>query len=232
MLCRAAIRNRHFAGRTNALAGVLALALASGGASAGHPQAGPPHSSTGRDPQSGNGTPSTHPAPIVRVPPQSNASESQKVHIAQWMESHRGQSLNEQQRALEAEPGFRQSTPEVQQRMHDRLTQLNSMSPLQRQRAIARTEWMEQLPPERRLQVRAALSNLGALPEERRREVSRLFRSLRDLPDAQRNAYLNTQQVRSQFSDQERGVLNGLFAAQPYLPPAPATPPPGPQAPR
>jgi hypothetical protein len=116
--------------------------------------------------------------------------------------------------------------------MHEQLTQLNNMSPEQRQRAIARTEWMEQLPPERRLQVHSALSNLGALPEDRRRAVSKMFRSLRDLPEVQRNAYLNAQPVRSQFSDHERGVLNDLFAAQPYLPPAPATPPPGPQAPR
>lgn len=229
MLRSATIRRFGCRAPKGALCGVVVLAVSvCGAALAERPQRG----QSLRETQPPRVTAPAHPAPVVRAPAGPRNGMNGQGHIAQWMEAHRGLSLEEQQRALEAEPGFRQFRPEVQQRMHEQLTQLNNMSPEQRQRAIARTEWMEQLPPERRLQVHSALSNLGALPEDRRRAVSKMFRSLRDLPEVQRNAYLNAQPVRSQFSDHERGVLNDLFAAQPYLPPAPATPPPGPQAPR
>ena len=180
------------------------------------------------------------PAPIVRVPPGTQpraTGESGLVtaghprqsqqHLAAWMDSHRNLSLDQQQHALEAEPGFRQLQPDVQARMHNRLTQLNSMSPGQRERTIARTEAMERLAPEQRQEVRSALSSLGALPEDRRRLVARTFRSLRDLPDLQRQQYLNSPQVRAQFSEPERVTLLNLIHVSPYLPPPPQ---PQPQA--
>ena len=156
-----------------------------------------------------------------RVP---NAS-GQPQHLAQWMDSHRSLPLEQQQRALAAEPGFRQLRPEEQSRIQGRLQQLNTMSPDQRQRALARTEAMERLSPPQRVQVRSALKDLGALPEDRRRAVARTFRGLRDLPQGQQQAFLNGPQARAQFSDQERSTLSGLVNAAPYLP-APAQPQP------
>ena len=151
-------------------------------------------------------------------------------HLGEWMSSHSNLPLAQQQHALEQEPGFQQLRPEVQQHMRDQLTRLNAMSPDQRDRAIARTEAMERLAPEQRQQVRGALAQLGSLPEDRRRAVARAFRDLRDLPEAQRQAYMNSPQFRSQFSDTERGTLNGLIGVAPFYPPLqrPAAPPPGP----
>jgi uncharacterized membrane protein len=188
-----------------------------------------------------SGRPQQHaPAPVVRKAPPEHPQQQtgrfgggqNQQHLAQWMQSHQNMPLDQQQRALQAEPGFSQLRPEVQQRMHDRLTQLNGMSPQQRQRAFDRTEAMERLSPDQRVQVRGALSSLGALPKDRRMAVARTFRALRDLPDAQRQAYLNSPQMRAQFSDQERATLNGLFTVAPYLPPPPPMPVAPMQAPR
>jgi len=191
---------------------------------------------------------SSHPAPVVRsapppppVRPQPPASQAQRgnafvphsgenqMHLQQWMQSHSNLPLDAQQRALAAEPGFAQLPPQVQLRMHQQLAQLNGMTPAQRQRTLDRTEAMEALQPEQRLQVRNALVGLGALPEDRRRFVGRTFRALRDLPDPQRQAYLNSPAMRSQFTEQERAVLNNLFVVAPYLPPPPAPAPPPPR---
>jgi hypothetical protein len=184
-------------------------------------------------PQHAASAPRPTPAPVERKPPPANNGQKNGFgggpnhqHLAQWMESHQNLSLEQQQRALQQEPGFRQLPQETQQRLHDRLTQLNNMSPEQRQRVTDRTEAMERLSPDQRGQVRGALSALGALPQQRRMAVARVFRALRDMPDAQRQAYLNSPQMRTQFSDQERATLNNLFTVAPYLPP-----PAGPVAP-
>ncbi len=140
-------------------------------------------------------------------------------HLGEWMDAHRNLSPQQQQNALDAEPGFHQLKPEEQQRMHNQLNRLNSMSPEQRQRTMARTEWMEHLAPQQRQQVRSAMVQLGSLPQDRSYAVGRVFRSLQAMPPAERQAYLNSPQLRSQFNDQERGTLNNLLNVSPLLPP-------------
>ena len=167
-------------------------------------------------------------APIERRPPPmehtgGNGRRGMQQHLPQWMESHRSLPLEQQQNALGAEPGFRQLQPQVQQRMRDRLTQLNAMSPEQRQRILSRTEAMEQLSPPQRQEVRGAMQQLGSLPDDRRHAVARTFRRLREVPPAQQQDTLNSPQFRSQFSDQERGTLNNLLKVAPLLPPPPAS---------
>lgn len=150
-------------------------------------------------------------------PGQAPPPEKQE-HLAQWMERHNNLPPAEQQKALENEPGFKDLPPETQQRMRDSLTRLNNMSPEQRRRALARTEAMEHLSPQQRTQVRGALGQLGGLPMDRRRLVARAFRDLREMPEPQRQAILNSDRFKSQFSDQERGTLSNLLAVEPYLP--------------
>ena len=175
-----------------------------------------------------------HPAPVVRqappapqrsVAPQAGQSSGfaphsgqNQEHLQQWMQSHSNLTVEQQQHALDNEPGFHQLSPEAQQRMHQRLAQLNGMSPEQRQRTYARTEAMERLAPEQRQQVRNALTGLGNLPRDRRMYVAREFRAMRDMPQAERQAFMNSPAMRAQFSDQERQVLNRLFEAAPYMP--------------
>ena len=147
-------------------------------------------------------------------------------HLGQWMRQHGNMSLADQQKALDNEPGFRSLPPDIQQRYHNRLAQLNAMPPAQRERWLARTEEMERLNPAERQQVRGAMQQLGSLPEERRRLVARAFRDLREMPPEQRQTILNSDRFREQFNDQERNTLSNLLRVEPYLPVTPANEPP------
>ena len=140
-------------------------------------------------------------------------------HLAQWMDRHQNLSLDQQQRALANEPGFRQLPQQTQQRMQQRLSQLNAMPPTQRSHVLERAEQMENLNPDQRQQVRGAMSQLGMLPLDRRRVVAHAFRQLREIPPGQRQAYLNSGNLPQQLSPQERGTLNNLMAVEPLLPP-------------
>lgn len=140
-------------------------------------------------------------------------------HLADWMEGHRNLPLAEQQRALENEPGFKTLNPQLQQQLHQRLTQLNGMAPEQRQRLLERTEAMERLAPVQRQQVRNAMAQLGSIPEERRHIVSRQFYQLRDMTPEQRQAFMNSPQYQGQFNEQERGAINGLLNVTPIYAP-------------
>ncbi len=74
--------------------------------------------------------------------PHQAAPKQNQEHLAQWMDRHSNLPLADQQKALENEPGFRDLPPQTQQRMRDRLTQLNNMTPDQRQRILAaRRTW-------------------------------------------------------------------------------------------
>jgi hypothetical protein len=157
---------------------------------------------------------SPHP---VQVPKQNGGKPNQE-HLGQWMDRHSNLPLADQQRALEKEPGFRDLPPQTQQRMRDRLTQLNNMTPEQRKRMLEHTEVMERLTPEQRQQFRAAAEQYQGLPVDRRRLVARAFRDLREMPEPQRQAILNSDHFRGQFSDQERNTLSGLLSVEPYLP--------------
>ncbi|WP_047488925.1 DUF3106 domain-containing protein [Terriglobus sp. TAA 43] len=139
-------------------------------------------------------------------------------HLGQWMQQHQNLSPQQQQKALQKEPGFNQLPQQTQQRMEDRLNRLNSMPPQQREKVIQRGEAMERLSPQQRVQVRGAMGQLSALPDDRRRAVARTFRELRSMPPEQQNQMLNSPQYHQQFSDQERGTLGNLLSVSPMLP--------------
>ncbi len=177
------------------------------------------------------------PAPIVRTPntgfqvsanpvqPQGNggpgaprgAAIGKGEHLGDWMMAHSNLTLPEQQAALDREPGFHDLPQATQQRIHDRLAQLSTMSPEARQRMIRRTEMMEKLPPAQRAEVRSALLQLSALPPDQRKVVSRAFRELRGMPPEQRIPVLNSRY--SNLTEQQRLTLGQLMHIEPLLPP-------------
>lgn len=159
-----------------------------------------------------------HPPTQPHPPQKSPQPQQNREHLAEWMDRHSNLPLDQQQRALQNEPGFHDLPPQTQQRMLDRLSQLNNMSPDQRRRILERNEALEHMNPTQRQQVRGAMQQLGALPTDRRRVVARAFRDLRDLPPAQRQTMLNSESFRSQFSETERGTLSNLLAVEPLLP--------------
>lgn len=154
------------------------------------------------------------PGPAIKQ----GGGKANQEHLPQWMARHSNLSPTEQQRALENEPGFRDLPPQTQQRMHERLNQLNNMTPEQRRRTLEHTEIMERLTPQQRQQFRTAAEQYQGFPEDRRRLVARAFRDLREMPLPQRQAILNSDRFRGQFSEQERSTLTGLLAVEPYLP--------------
>lgn len=177
------------------------------------------------------------PAPIERRPPSSQQQEQSRngqaapnaahdpqfrgprgEHLAQWMNQHSNLTPDQQQRALEREPGFQQLPQQTQQRMRDRLAQLDAMPPQQRQRLLANTEVMEHLSLDQRAEVRGAMQQLGTLPVDQRRAVARSFRELRGLPSDQRAAAANSSQY-GWMNESQRSALNNLLRVEPLLPP-------------
>ena len=159
-----------------------------------------------------------HPPTQARPSQKPPQPQQNREHLAQWMDRHSNLPLEQQQRALQNEPGFHDLPQQTQQRMLDRLSRLNNMPPDQRRRILEHNEALEHLNPAQRQQVRGAMQQLGALPTDRRRAVAHAFRDLRDMPASQRQATLNSDNFRSQFSDSERGTLSNLLAVEPLLP--------------
>lgn len=184
-------------------------------------------------PMRGFGRQQQRPAPIERRPPPGTTEQPGGMgqrhlvgpngrrggeHLAEWMNQHRGMTLQEQQMALDREPGFRELPPETQMRMHNRLAELNAMSPMQRQRLLEHTEAMERLNPLQRSEVRGAMQQLGSLPLDQRRQVVRCFRELRMLPPEQRMGMLASPRY-GWLNYEERTTLTNLIQIAPMLPP-------------
>jgi hypothetical protein len=139
-------------------------------------------------------------------------------HLAEWMNRHSKLTPDQQQKALENEPGFKDLPPATQQRMKERLTQLNAMPPEKRAQILERNEAMEHLTLEQRGQVRSAMKQLADLPPDDRRYVARTFRGLRELPPAARQNVLNSDRF-AHLNDAQRATLNSLMQIEPLLPP-------------
>jgi hypothetical protein len=170
------------------------------------------------------------PAPIERRPPaetqQAAAGGKQLVgpngrrggeHLAEWMNQHQGMTLEQQQQALDREPGFLELPAQTQQRMHERLAQLNAMTPLQRQRLLEHAAAMERLNPEQRSEVREAMQLWSSLPIDQRRQVMRSFRELRQLPPNQRMVVMMSPRY-SWMTPEQRTALTRLIQVEPMLP--------------
>ncbi len=138
-------------------------------------------------------------------------------HLPEWMNQHQGMTLEQQQQALDREPGFRELPQQTQLRMHQRLAELNAMSPIQRQRLLEHTEAMERLDPVQRSEVRGAMRQLGSLPPDQRRQVVRSFRELRMLPPDQRMGAMNSPRY-GWMTYEQRTTLTNLLQIAPMLP--------------
>jgi P pilus assembly chaperone PapD len=144
--------------------------------------------------------------------------ENNQPHLGVWLQRHGNLSTQEQERALQSEPGFNRLPPETQQKLMNRLQQLNRMPPGQRQRTIDHIEALERLTPQMRQQVRASFQDFHTLPEDRQRLVRKAFRDLREYPPEQRQALMNSGQFQSQFTPHERSILGNILAVEPYHP--------------
>ena len=161
-------------------------------------------------PQPGAGVPvERRPRPVVKA---------NGVHLEEWLNRHNNLTPEQQQKALENEPGFKELPAQTQQRFLVRLAQLDAMTPLERARLLEHNEAMERLTPAQRQQLDAAMRQLGALPPDQRRYVARTFRGLRELAPAQRQAVLNSDRF-NHLTDAQRASLNSLLQVEPLMPP-------------
>jgi chemotaxis regulatin CheY-phosphate phosphatase CheZ len=161
--------------------------------------------------------------PCFARPPQPQAARprfenNQQPHLGAWLQRHGNLPLDQQEKALQSEPGFNRLTPETQQKLLDRLRQINHMPPNQRQRTVDRIEAMEHLTPQMRQQVRASVQQFHALPADRQRLVKKAFRDLREYPPEQRATMMNSSQFQAQFTPQERTILGNILTVEPYQP--------------
>jgi hypothetical protein len=154
-------------------------------------------------------------APIERRSP---GSGMRAGHLGAWLRQHNTLSLQQQQQALEREPGFRGLPSQEQQHIRDRLAQLDSMPPRQRQRFLDYTEAMERLDPTQRADVRGVMQQLGAFPPDQRHLIGRSFRELRDVPPEQRILLLNSGRY-NWMTPPQRATLDNLLRIAPLLPP-------------
>lgn len=191
--------------------------------SAPAPQA-PPRSPTAPRPAEGPQFRAGAPGqpPVYRSQPNMAARPG---HLGEWMQQHQNLSPQDQQRALEREPGFNRLPPDQQARMRARLQQLNQMPPEQRQQVLNRVEGMEGLSPEQRQHITRTMGQLRALPPDQKQQVTRAFAQVRRLPPDQREAAARS--YGAQMNPQQREAFNNLVKAEPYLPiQRPPVPPP------
>ncbi len=150
--------------------------------------------------------------------PRPRFENNQQAHLGTWLQRHGNLPPEQQERALQSEPGFNRLPPETQQKLLNRLRQINRMPPNQRQRTVDHIEALERLTPQMRQQVRASFQDFHALPEDRQRMVRKAFRDLREYPPEQRQALMNSGQFQAQFTPQERSILGNILAVEPYHP--------------
>jgi hypothetical protein len=143
---------------------------------------------------------------------------NQQPHLGTWLQRHGNLPPDQQEKALQSEPGFKSLAPETQQKLLDRLRQINRMPANQRQRTVDRIEAMERLSPQMRQQVRASVQEFHALPPDRQRLVKKAVRDLREYPPEQRAAMMTSGQFASEFTPQERSILSNVLAVEPYQP--------------
>jgi hypothetical protein len=139
-------------------------------------------------------------------------------HLGNWLQSHQGQSFTGQENALRREPGFNRLPQPQQQRLIDRLHQLDTMPPQQRQRMINRNENFERLGPEQRQAFLGSAQEFRNMDPARKEQVRGAFRVLRGMPPGRREQVLNSPAYRSMYSDHERQVLGNLLSVEPYAP--------------
>jgi hypothetical protein len=152
-----------------------------------------------------------------RPPPRQVRPVQRQDHLQQWMERHNNLPLHDLQRALEAEPGFRELPAQTQQSYRDELAKLYNMTPQQRSRLLERNEAIERMTVVQRQQFNDCMTQYRALPPGRKLLVQKAFRDLHELPVTEREAIMNTERFRALLSDHERDILRSLFVWAPYF---------------
>lgn len=132
-------------------------------------------------------------------------------HAGDWLRRYKNLPPDQQQKALQNDPEFRQLPPEKQEQLRQRLQKFSSLPPDKQQQILDRMETWEHLTPQQQQRARTLFERLRTMPDDRRQSLMNAYHGLRDLPpDAQQKA-LQSDQMRSDFSDAERDTLKGFL---------------------
>lgn len=185
----------------------------------------PANPNAGRPAYPQNGYPNTarppqpYGAPLgAQARPYYNQNSAPPNHLGDWLNQHRGQPLEQQERTLRNDPNFNRLPAGEQQRLLQQLHRVDQMPEDERQRRLGRAEMLEHLSPQQRLQVNDSFRRMATLPPDRRSAITSAFRDLRAVPPDQRPMVLNSSRYQSQFSPDERGMLNDMLRVEPYEP--------------
>ena len=160
--------------------------------------------------------PAQPPRAQIQRPPQ--AHPQQQGHAGDWLRRYKDLPPGEQERALQNDPAFRRLPAERQQQLRQRLQHFSSLPPQQQLRMLNRMETWEHLTPEQKDQARQLYGQFRQLPLNRQGMVSAAVRNLRSMPPEQREEIINSDRFKSNFNEQELGVIRGAT----HLPLAPA----------
>ena len=150
-----------------------------------------------------------------------------RPHIGQWLKKNQNLTVDQQEKALRADPEFQKLPPQQQQHLIERLQKFNSLPPQQRQRMLTRMDAFEHLTPEQQHQAREIFGQIRQLPDERRQQLRKGMRQLADAPADQRPAMLDSPEFHSTYTDHERDLMRQIVNLD-ILPPrgGPDGPPP------
>ncbi len=131
-------------------------------------------------------------------------------HMGDWLRKHEDMPADQQEKALENDPTFRQLPPDRQQRLRQRLDNFNRLPQDQRDRMLQRMEIFEHLSPQQQQNVRDMSHQFRDLPADRKRALVQGFRDLEGLSPADRQRLLDSDTYRKNFSPQELQLLRGM----------------------
>jgi hypothetical protein len=140
-------------------------------------------------------------------PEQAQVQARQPGHSGDWLRRYKDLAPDEQEKALQNDPAFQKLPPERQQLLRHRLQRFSSLPPEKQLQVLNRMETWEHLTPEQKAEARQIHAQMHQLPPERQGEVRKAVRELRAMPPAQREQVINSDQFKSMFSEQERGIM-------------------------
>ena len=131
-------------------------------------------------------------------------------HAGDWLRSNMNLTPQQQREKLQSDPGFQKLPAEQQRRLTEQLDRFNSMNANQKQRWLDRMEWMEHLPEQQHQQVQQMQRQMQQLDPSRRQAIRRALVRMRDLSPEERHEMIDSPQIRSNFSEQERQIMHGV----------------------
>jgi hypothetical protein len=131
-------------------------------------------------------------------------------HKGDWLRKYFGMSPSQQEKTLEQDPVFKSLPADKQEHLLNRLRSFNSLPPNKQQAILNRMETYEHLPPEKQAEARTLFQQYHGLPPDQKTQLSQAYHKLRGMTPEQRTQYMNSDEFRNSFDDQQRELLRGM----------------------